>query len=93
MGLYWVIGFALVGWCVLLLKRFGVIERSRQVEVEISEQVEPLRDMIAASVADDRLDVPEGTNCLEALRWLDRVSHHITRINLHLQQAVLASGK
>ena len=67
--------------------------RSRQAELDIAEQVEPMRDMIASAVTYGRLDVPEATDCLEAIRWLDRVSHHIARISLHLQRAILSSGK
>ena len=70
-----------------------IVECSRQLELDISEQVEPMRDIIASSVASGRLGIPAATDCLEAIRWLDRVSHHIARISLHLQQAVLASGK
>jgi phosphate:Na+ symporter len=63
------------------------------VELDISEQVDPMRDIIASSIANGRLDIPDATDCLEAVRWLDRVSHHVTRIALHIQKAVLTSGK
>ena len=78
----------------IVLANWGdIVVRSRQVELDITEQVEPMRDIIASSVAKGRLRIPDATDCLEAIRWLDRVSHHITRIGLHLQQAMLASGK
>jgi phosphate:Na+ symporter len=67
--------------------------RSRKVELDIGEQVDPMRDIIASSIASGRLDIPDATDCLEAIRWLDRVSHHVNRIALHIQQAVMASGK
>jgi phosphate:Na+ symporter len=66
---------------------------SREVGGYINESVEPMRDTIASSVVDGKIDVPEATDCLEALRWMERVSHHVARIALHLQQARLASGK
>ena len=78
---------------IMLANRGDIAVRSRQVELDITEQVDPIRDIIASSVANGRLDVPAATDCLEAIRWLDRVSHHISRISLHIQQAVLASGK
>jgi len=78
----------------IMLANWGDIAvRSRLVKLDITEQVDPMRDIIASSVANGRLDVPAATDCLEAIRWLDRVSHHISRISLHIQQAVLASGK
>lgn len=67
--------------------------RSRKVELDIGEQADPMRDIIASSIASGRLDIPDATDCLEAIRWLDRVSHHVNRIALHIQQAVMASGK
>ena len=67
--------------------------RSRQVELDISEQIDPMRDIVASSIANGRLDIPDATDCLEAIRWLDRVSHHVNRIALHIQKAVLASVK
>lgn len=70
-----------------------IVVRSRQAEMDVTEQVDPVRDIIASSVAYGRIDVPEATDCLEAVRWLDRVSHHVARISLHLQRAVLSSGK
>lgn len=78
---------------IMLANRGDIAVRSRQVELDITELVDPMRDNIASSVANGRLDVPAATDCLEAMRWLDRVCHHISRISLHIQQAVLASGK
>jgi phosphate:Na+ symporter len=78
---------------IMLANRGDIAVRSRQVELDITEQVDPMRDIIASSVANGRLDVPAVTVCLEAIRWLVRVSHHISRNSLHIQQAVLACGK
>ena len=78
---------------VMLAEWDDIVVRSHQTELDITEQVDPMRDIIASSVANGRLDVPDATDCLEAIRWLDRVSHHIARIGLHIQQARLASGK
>jgi phosphate:Na+ symporter len=46
---------------------------------------EPLRADIMRDVASGKLNVREGTECLEAIRWLQRVSVHIERITDHLQ--------
>jgi hypothetical protein len=63
--------------------------RSRHVEPDIDEQVDPMRDIIAI----DRLDVLNAADCLEVIRWPDRVCHQVTCIALHIQQAVIVSGK
>jgi phosphate:Na+ symporter len=67
--------------------------RSRQVQLDIGEQVNPMRDITDSSIAIGRLDVPNATDCLQAIRWPDRVSHPVSRIALHIQQAVMVSGK
>jgi len=78
---------------IMLADWDDIVVHSRQAELDITEQVDPMRDIIATSVANGRLSIPDATDCLQAIRWLDRVSHHIARISLHLHQAVLASGK
>ena len=45
---------------------------------------EPLRADIMSQVASGKLSVAEGTDCLEAIRWLQRVSVHVDRITFHL---------
>ena len=71
----------------------SIVQQSLKTSKAINAQVDPLRDRIAALVAEDRISVPASTDCLEAIRWLRRVAHHVARINYHLQRALLASGK
>jgi phosphate uptake regulator len=52
----------------------------------------PTADLSAAGVANGSLSVPDATDCLAADRWLERIAHHIARINVHLHRALLASG-
>ncbi len=47
----------------------------------------PYRATIMEQIASGDLDIPEGTRRLEAIRWLDRVSHHLARIIQHLSIA------
>ena len=70
-----------------------VVRRSQEAEQALLQQVDPQRDLIASRVADDSLTVPEATDCLEAIRWLFRVSHHVARINYHLANALMDTGK
>ena len=51
------------------------------------------RDRIYQSVARDLLNVRYATECAEALRWLTRVSRHISRICHYLNQGMPESGK
>ncbi len=78
---------------IMLDKWDDIVIQNREADMHISEQVDPMRDIIASAVVSGRIDVPEATDCLEAIRWLERVSHHLARISLHIQQARLASGK
>jgi phosphate:Na+ symporter len=57
-----------------------------------STGVEPARDAILAAVGTGELDVPLGTDRLEALRWLNRVSYHLWRICSHLQQLAISEA-
>ena len=41
-------------------------------------------------IANGQIDVLTGTARLEAIRWLRRVSKHVTRSTFHLYQAILA---
>ena len=71
----------------------ALVRLSLQSEEAIAQQVDPLRDRTASNIADGSMTVPVGTDCLEGIRWLERVGHHIARINGHLLKALLASGK
>jgi phosphate:Na+ symporter len=59
----------------------------------IESQREQLRAVIVTATAKGELSVPESTSRLQAIRWLLRVSQHIARITLHLEQAIQAAGK
>ena len=70
-----------------------IVQLSRQTEQAITQQVGPQRDNIATCIADGRMTVSEATDCLEAIRWLNRVGYHVARIKYHLHKSLLASGK
>lgn len=57
------------------------------------KQIRPYRKRIMAQIARGEIDVPTGTEYLEAVRWSKRVSWHITRMTKHFEEALLASGK
>ncbi len=68
-------------------------KHARTNEKRIIKSMEPYRNMIAEKMAKDEITIPSGTSKLEAARWLIRVSHHIARITLHLEKAVLYTAK
>jgi len=49
-----------------------------------------LRELIMRDVAIGKMNVPDGTDSLEGVRWLRRVSQHISRILLHFSQLAIA---
>ena len=51
------------------------------------EMEDPQREKIYQAVARGDIDVRYATECAEALRWLTRVSRHISRICYYLQIA------
>jgi len=68
-------------------------QRAAKTAAYIHDQVEPLRETILAKIARDEIDISQGTERLEAIRWLKRVSKHVARIVQHYGEAVLAAGK
>lgn len=51
-----------------------------------------LRIAVVEQIGRGGVDVPSGTAMLEALRWLQRVAHHIARISHHMSQGLVAAG-
>jgi len=54
----------------------------------IDQQSEAARDEVMGQVASGRIEVPEGTDRLEAIRWLQRSAMHVDRITSHLSATV-----
>ena len=53
---------------------------------EIKSVVKPYRESVMASVAAGEIDMTVSTRRLEAVRWLRRVSRHVSRIAEHLTE-------
>lgn len=68
-------------------------DRASQTADLIHQKVRPYRELTLKQVASSQIDVFVGTARLEAVRWLRRVSKHITRIAEHMNQAMLAIGQ
>ena len=63
---------------------YEAVRCSAEQRQHIYEQDAPHREHIMQAIANFDIDVPQGTQQLEAIRWLRRVSHHIARITAHL---------
>jgi phosphate:Na+ symporter len=59
----------------------------------VAGRVEPLRAFTVEQVAQDAITVAIATDRMEAIRWLERVSRHLARINHHLATAMMAVGR
>jgi len=68
-------------------------KRSYKTKNKLYRRLKLYRKMIVEKIARGEMDVEEGTNYLESVRWLKRVSSHLSRISYHYEQALLASGK
>lgn len=53
---------------------------------KIHSSNEPTRNIIMNHIAEGKLDVPDATHSLEAIRWMNRVSYHLAQITTHLEQ-------
>ena len=66
---------------------------ARKTSKQIHRNVEPYRSLAIDQIATGQIDVLTGTERLEAIRWLRRVSQHIRRITEHMSRAILAIGQ
>jgi phosphate:Na+ symporter len=66
---------------------------AEETHYEITQQEEPLRKIIMDRIASGEVDVHVSTSQLEAVRWLQRVSKHLSRISYRYSQALLATAK
>jgi len=60
-----------------------------RVAAQLEQRISPFRHETLSLVARGELEVEDGTQRLEAMRWLQRVSQHLQRIHHHLGQVSL----
>jgi phosphate:Na+ symporter len=53
----------------------------------IDDMENPQREIIYQRVVREEIDIRYATECAEALRWLTRVSHHVSKICYYLNQS------
>lgn len=58
---------------------------ARSTRINLSKQMDPIRNNIMTDIALGKLTVPQATSNMEAIRWLQRVFNHIARISYHLK--------
>jgi phosphate:Na+ symporter len=63
----------------------AALKLTTNLRKRLANQLEPIRDSLMTDIASGRLSVPEATEKIEALRWLQRVFNHINRISFHLK--------
>ncbi len=68
----------------------GAYETAKSTGKVIHAKVSPFRAEIMERIASGQIDANVGTSNLEAVRWLRRVSRHITRITQHTNASLLA---
>jgi len=61
-------------------------ENAEQTRKQLATQWEPIRNAIMTDTATGQLTVPQATDKVEAIRWLQRVCNHIARITFHFQK-------
>lgn len=71
----------------------AAVDTTQQTSNEISVKVKLYRIQVMEDIGKGSMDVPEGTERLEAARWLRRVSNHVNSITRHFADAVQAIGK
>ena len=71
----------------------GATSLAAQTVARIHQDIVPLRDQVMDQIAGIDMDVNKGTGMLEAIRWLDRASNHISEICQHLERGVMLGGR
>ena len=78
---------------IQLIKDDPKITGAMKARTKLYKQIKPYRREVMIRIARGDIDVPEGTDYLEGVRWLQRVNWHIVRITYHFEEALLAAGK
>lgn len=72
---------------------FDAQKVAQRCEKTIDKVVDEKRDEITTLMANGSLEIPIGTKELEAIRWIKRVTNHITSIAYHVDNAALGVAK
>lgn len=72
---------------------FHAQEVAQNTGALIHQKVSPFRASVMRRIASDEIDPAIGTSNLEAIRWLRRVSRHITRITQHTYSSLVVIDK
>lgn len=66
---------------------------ANKTKTSLHDLLKPYRETIVQRIAKGEIDVEVGTDYLEGVRWLRRVSWHLVRISYHYEQTLLSSAK
>ena len=69
----------------------AAVKLTQKTSNDIHDKVKPLRMQVMKQIAEGSIDVAEGTERLDAVRWLRRVSNHIASITEHFSEIGRAS--
>ena len=70
-----------------------MLKDANKTKSKLYKLLRPRRQLIVTRIAKGEIGVIEGTQYLESVRWLKRISWHLVRISYHYEQALLSSGK
>ncbi len=70
-----------------------VSQQALSIADEIRDNTSPARAAVMANIGSGEISVADGTARLEAIRWLQRVSHHIAKICGHIAESYAASAR
>lgn len=72
---------------------YKVLKSSQATKNRLYKSLKPSRAAVVKQIARGEIDVANGTDYMEGIRWLKRVSWHLVRISYHYERALLAAGK
>lgn len=70
-----------------------ILQESANLLQWMRDKKQPMREEVIHKIAEGTFDIDQGTDALEAIRWMRRVSHHVDHILRYLEKALIAGVK
>ena len=69
-----------------------VLKTAESIYTKIHDAESEFMDRVMVMIGNGEINVSQGTQLLESIRWLNRVSKHIMKITKHYEQTILAAA-
>lgn len=78
---------------ILSAKWRQALNISQQLSEFVNQDAETFRHEMVEKIGRGDINADQCWDSLEAIRWMQRVSHHLARLSFHIQKMLVNSGK